>query len=206
MTDHRRAPEVRLLPAFFTGTSAEYIGDRPLPRAVRERAVVFVLGPAGVGKSVVAARIADDPIHVLDTPTVQQAIIARVRTGAWTPELVEANGLVLDGPVWLNNRPGVVDLLSELLRIRADAGRRTVVCQADTDASVHLLLERFEAGRCATIALRFPSSRRARLRAAERLCVQLGVPVRHARGTASTPDWSYRAVIHRIRGPIFTIE
>lgn len=205
MTDLNRALEVCPLPAFLTGTSTEYIGDRPLPRVVRDRPILFVLGPRGAGKSLVASRFAGPRRMVLDTQGVQRAILERVRRGTWSDELRHESSLVLDGPVWLCGRPAVVGLLCELLALRAAAGRRTVVCQADSDGSISLLFEKLPIGRSATVALRFPSSRRARLRAAERICLDHGIPVRCAKGTASTEDWSYARVLERIRGPIFTI-
>ena len=111
------APEVCPLPAFLTGTSTEYLGDRPLPRVVRDRPVLFVLGPDGVGKSLVARRVAPEPPTVLDNRACQKAILARVRNGHWKPELVECVSLVLDGPVWLQNRPSVIDILTELIAL-----------------------------------------------------------------------------------------
>jgi hypothetical protein len=188
------APEVCPLPAFLTGTSTEYIGDRPLPRVVRDRSVLFVLGPDGVGKSLVATRITPGPRIVLDNRGCQRAILHRVRHGEWAPELLSIHGLILDGPVWLQNRPAVVDILTELLSLRALRGNRTVVCQADSDASVHLVMDNIPAGSCATLALRFPSSRKARMRCAERICASAGVDVRRSRGTASLAGWSYRVV------------
>lgn len=188
------APEVCPLPAFLTGTSTEYIGDRPLPRVVRDRPVLFVLGPDGVGKSLVARRVAPEPPTVLDNRDCQRAILDRVRNGHWDPDLVECISLVLDGPVWLQNRPSVVRILAELIALRSSGGRKTVICQADTDASVHLLMDRIPCGSSAIIALRFPDSRKSRLRVAERICQQNALPLRHARRTVSLGQWSYRAV------------
>lgn len=188
------SPEVCPLPAFLTGTSTEYIGNRPLPRVVRNRPVLFVLGPDGVGKSLVARRVAPEPPTVLDNRGCQAAILTRVRNGHWDRALVECISLVLDGPVWLQNRPSVVDILAELIALRSTGGRKTVICQADTDASVHLLMERIPCGSSATIALRFPASRKSRLRVAERICQQNRVAVGQARRTVSLPSWNYAAV------------
>ncbi len=166
---------------------------------VRDRSILFVLGPDGVGKSLVARRVAPEPPTVLDNRACQRAILHRVRTGEWEARFVDCISLVLDGPVWLQNRPAVLDILLELLALRsaplADGRiRKTVICQADTDASIALLLDRIPAGNSATIALRFPKSRKARLRVAERICAQNGLPVRHARRTLSIRDWCYRNV------------
>ncbi|MEZ4319056.1 MAG: hypothetical protein R3F61_16190 [Myxococcota bacterium] len=161
---------------------------------MRDRPILFVLGPDGVGKSLVARRVAPEPPVILDNRDCQKAILTRVRNGHWDPEIVECRSLVLDGPVWLQNRPSVVAILAELLALRSSDGRRTVICQADTDASVHLLMDRIPCGSSATIALRFPDSRKARMRVAERICQQNGIPLRNARRAMSLRSWNYRGV------------
>ena len=204
MNDQRRLLEVRALPAFLTGTSTEYIGEKPLPRVVRDRPVVFLLGPAGVGKSLVASRLARGTTLLLSTHVLQDALLERVRHHRWSDEVLSCDTLVLDGPVWLHGRPAAVNLLRELLELRGT--RRTLVCQADSDASVHLLMEKVPVGQCATLALRFPASRKARLRAAELICRENRIPVRYARRTTTGSDWTYHGVLARIRGPFFSLE
>lgn len=199
MVRHLVAAEVCPLPAFLTGTSTEYIGNRPLPRVLRERDVIFVLGPKGAGKSTVARTVAGSGAIFLDSRACQAAILTCVRTTSWPADILETPTLVLDGPVWLHNRPGARGLLEELIETRRLHGRRTIVCQADTDASISLLFDAFGPGSSAVVALRFPRSAKARLRVAERICHTQGLPVKRARGTSTLPDWSYAAVATAIR-------
>lgn len=194
-------------PALLTGTSSEYLGRKPWPRVVRERMVSFVLGPEGVGKSSVAQRIAavrsgprDAAEHTvsLNTRQLQHAVLDRVRRGKWSADLLQVRALVLDGPVWLRNRAGLVDMLAELLRARAAARRRTVVCQTDNDGSVEALMGAMEAGSIVVIGLRFPKGRRGRLRYGRRVCDALGIPRDAARGTESLEPWRYDLVSHHL--------
>ena len=79
----------------------------------------------------------------------------------------------------------------ELLKQRADAGLRTVVCDANGDGSVEELLSRTPTGSTAVLGLRFPSSRSGRLRFARRQCDDLGLPRTMARGTENIEPWGY---------------
>jgi hypothetical protein len=203
----RRRGEEPAVPALLTGTSSEYLGRRPLPRILRDRRIVFVLGPAGVGKTSVATRIAD-PWHgtdaaateivVLDTVGLNDALIACVRDRAWPCRVREVRALVLDGPVWLKNRPAAVSSLCELLRLRSDAGLRTCICQDDADGSVRLLMDALLAGTYAVIGLRFPKGPRGRLRFARHACDELDVPRIAARGTDTLEPWGYAEVIQHL--------
>lgn len=202
-----KGAEAPATPALLAGTSSEYLGRRPLPRILRERKIVFVLGPRGAGKTSVATRIAD-PWHgsdvaatetvVLDTPNLNDALIACVRERGWPERIARARALVLDGPVWLKNRPGAVSALSDLLKQRADAGLRTCVCQDDADNSVGMLMERLPSGSYAVIGLRFPTGTRGRLRFARRVCDELGAPRTLARGTDLLEPWGYERVIQHL--------
>jgi hypothetical protein len=189
---------IRRKPALLTGTSTEYLGKRPLPKIMRDRPVVILMGPKGVGKTRVAYRIAGETTRYLDTSALQHAILRRVRTGAWSKALIKARGLILDGPVWLRNRPGMVDLIVELLRARGTLGRHTVVCQADTDCSIDLLIAAAPRGTLALVGLRFPKGKRGRLRFARRMCDEKGIDRIAARGTDQIAPWRYDRVIEVI--------
>jgi hypothetical protein len=189
-------------PAFLTGTSTEYLGRRPLPRAVREGFAILVLGPHGVGKSQVSERIAGESALTLDPTRLQEAIIDRVRQGRWAEHLLAAPSLVLDGPAWLGQRRGVLRVLTELLSARLEARRRTVVIQCDTDGSALELVPRLPHGAVVVVGLRFPTGARGRLRFARRLCDELGVPRSRARGTERLEPWGYPAVAAALRTPV----
>jgi hypothetical protein len=184
-----------LAPALLTGTSGEYMGRKPLPRLLRERHVVFVLGPQGVGKSTVARRLAGNVRVDLDTQHLEHALLDRVRSGKWSDGITGAPSLLVDGPVWLRTRIGALTLLLELARNRADQGRRTVFCQAQSDGSVEELITLTEPGSAVVVGLRFPSGTRSRLRCARQLCRELSLPIDAADGSELLEPWRYDRVV-----------
>ncbi len=182
----------------MTGTSSEFLGKRPLPRLLKQRPVVFVLGPAGVGKTSVARRVAGADgrsVTYLSGADVSDAILDRTRNGYWEPALLSSAAVVLDGLQYVSCRPGVKDFLQELLAHRSDAERMTVVVEAESDGSAAALMSRVGVGECATLGLRFPSSRSGRMRFARRYCDELGIERSMARGTDQISPWRYEAVI-----------
>jgi hypothetical protein len=197
-------PDVSLakVPGFITGTSSEYLGQRPLRRIVRERLIVVIMGPKGSGKTEVARRIAahcGERCTYLDTEALAEAVLHSVRVGRWAKDLIHAPCLVLDGPTYLHRRPGVVDRLLRLLERRRAANRQTIVCDVSGDGSVAELLARAPAGTTVVLGLRFPSSRSGRLRFARRLCDTLEVPRTMAKGTDALDPWGYDAVAVEIK-------
>jgi hypothetical protein len=142
--------------------------------------------------------VADEPL-VLDTRALQNALVERIALRHWPARILNVPALVLDGPVWLKNRPSAVDALRELIRERAKAGRRTLVCQSDEDCSVEVLLGEMEAGSTAVIGLRFPKGPRGRLRFARRMCDDLGLSTERARSTEAMEPWGYEAVIGHLK-------
>jgi hypothetical protein len=184
-----------LAPALLTGTSGEFMGRKPLPRLLRERMVVYVLGPHGVGKSRVA-RLLSGPVHEeLDRSKLEHALLDRVRNGKWATNLLKTPSLVIDGPVWLRNRHGAVTLLLELARVRAYSALRTIICQAELDGSVEELISSSEPGSAVVVGLRFPTGRRSRLRCARELCDELGLPHEVALGSEYLDPWRYDRLV-----------
>jgi hypothetical protein len=180
-------------PAFLTGTSAEFLGDRPLPRVLLVRPHIVVLGPAGSGKTRVARRLAGPDARYLDRRATQNALVQQVRKGRWNDDLADAAALVLDGPVWLAHRPAAVHALRDLLDLREAAGRRTILCQDPGGGSVYPLIDGRIPGSTVLLGLRFPEGR-GRRRHARRLCDERGWDADLASGLERLEPWSYDRV------------
>lgn len=183
--------------ALIVGTSTEFLGKKPLPIVVRQRPVLLVLGEAGTGKTSVARRILGQNALRLRGEALQEACARAVRRGRWPEELLVAPGLILDGPTYLNRRPGVVRLLGSLLASRSSVGLRTVVCQGKADDTASLLMDGLETGQRATVTLRFPIGR-GRVRFAVRMCQQLDLPTSIGRQLEVSEPWTYRKVIRAL--------
>lgn len=198
----RRRRKRRLKPALLTGTSGEYLGRKPLPRVLRERLLIVVCGPRCVGKSSVALALAGDKVRVLDGRSLSQAAVWRVRQKRWSKALIEVPSLVLDGPVFLCNRPSAAAMVGELLRERCAAGLRTVLVEGPVgDGSVELLMDAVAPELRATLTLRFPLEG-GRMRFALGVCEDLGLPRELARATLEVDPWCYRAVRQRLEGQV----
>jgi hypothetical protein len=187
-----------IAPGLVTGTSSEYLGARPVRRIFRERPVIIVLGPRGVGKSAVAERLASfdtQEVLRLDTARINDELVRCVRRRGWAENILKVQSLILDGPERLHQRPACRDFVRRLVEARAAAGLRTVVCEAPGDASAHEVLSWIHPGSAGVLGLRFPLSRSGRLRVARRMCEQLGFEKNHAAGTDLLEPWGYDRVL-----------
>jgi len=181
------------LPALVSGTSSEFMGKKPLPRSIRDRQMVFILGPAGVGKSTVARTLAGTDRTMLSESHVLDAINHHARHREWQSEWLGATALVIESPCFLNRRPAALEGFQELVRQRAGGGRRTWVIEAKSGTAMESIMAAVHPGYRATLLLRFPVGR-GRIRFAKRVCDELGIANIHARSTVDLEPWTYEQV------------
>ena len=184
----------RVVATFFSGTSSEYLGRRPLPRSLQTRPVVFLLGPTGVGKTAVAQRLlGTDAAHITGKPLLD-VLSYQARYRRWPDPLRFAPTLIMDGPCFLTRRPAVQQALRGLLQARVSDGLRTALCEADDVTSLLSLMEGVSSEMRATVALRFPEGR-GRRRTAARMCDELGLSRVFARKVVDIEPWTYTRVL-----------
>ncbi len=163
--------------------------------------MVLILGPQGVGKTQVARRLAawfqrgseaaHEAVCYLTTAEFTDRWMSRISQRRWSSELLSVPELIIDGPVWLKNRPAATQALIELIDARASVGLRTFVVQADDDGSIESLMAVLAIGSTVTLCLRFPKGAQGRLRFARRLCEELHLSRSAARGTEDIEPWNY---------------
>ncbi|MBN1336164.1 MAG: hypothetical protein JXB39_09400 [Deltaproteobacteria bacterium] len=192
-------PDERLPAALVSGTSGEYLGRRPLPHALLECPLVVIAGPVGVGKTTVALKVAGDRVRHLERSELHGATVDRVRRRRWPENLTGPEPLVLDGPVYLPQRPAAAAALQELICQRVDLGHRTLLVEGTVrDGSLGLLMDVVPPEQRITVMLRFPGSR-GRARFARQVCAEFGLPWHLGRGLHHLEPWSYAAVREALR-------
>jgi len=186
MTDLDGTP----LPTLVSGTSTEFLGNKPLPRAVQRRPVVFLLGPNGVGKTTVALHLAGETRRYVPEEELLGVLPGYVRTRSWEEAYLSPVALVLEAPCFLSRRPAVTRALKDLLQQRIDRGGRSFVLEAEDEDPMRELIGSLDPKQKATMVLRFPVGR-GRRRYVLRMCDELGVDRAHARAAASMDPWTY---------------
>ena len=180
----------RAQPALLAGTSTEYLGRKPLPKVLRTRQIVTLLGPSGVGKSAVARHLAGADATVWSRHKFSAVLTAAVRNNEW-PQI--GDNLVVDGTGWLDNREGVVKMLAAFTQQRAQKGLKTILCEGEATA-LDPLIKCLGAGSLVVVALRFPIGRRSRVRTAKSICQELALPMDRVNGSVELDPWTYDEV------------
>ncbi len=178
------------LPTLVSGTSTEFMGRKPLPRAVQRRPVVFLLGPKGVGKTTVALHLARVERRYVPEEELLNVLPAYARTRKWDEAYLSPPSLVLEAPCFLSRRPAVTRALQELLQQRIARGGRSYVCEAEDEDPMRELIGSLEPKQKATVVLRFPVGR-GRRRYVLRMCDELEVDSAHARAANALSPWTY---------------
>ena len=153
-----------------------------------------------MGKTSVARRLVPDALH-LHERALLDAVSEQVRQRQWPDGLDTRPALILEGPSFLPHRPGLAGAVQSLLDVRAQAGLKTIVTDAEGAAALGMM-EGIPPELRATVVLRFPVGR-GRLRLARHLCEQMGLDPAHADPTVEITPWSYAAVhahLERVQG------
>ncbi len=181
-----------LEPAAVTRTSAELL-HRSLPQVLSARPIRFVLGPKGVGKSSVAARLLGKDAIVVSGDGLRSALTRAARYKKWPEGWEAAPALLLDEVDCLHGRFGVLQMLGRLLDQRARNSLATVICQGSADTSITLLYDSVPLHLRASLLLRFPVGRGRRSYVKAR-CEARGIDMAHVKKGAALEPWSYAAV------------
>ena len=186
MTDLEGTP----LPTLVSGTSTEFLGRKPLPRAVQRRPVVFLLGPKGVGKTTVALHLAGPQRRYVPEEELLSVLPLVARNRCWDETYLSAEPLVLESPCFLSRRPAVTRALQDLLQQRIARSARSFLCEAEDGEPMSELIGCLHPKHKATMVLRFPVGR-GRRRYVLRMCDELGIERSHARAATVLDPWSY---------------
>lgn len=178
------------LPTMVSGTSTEFLGRKPLPRAVTRRPVVFLLGPKGVGKTTVALALAGPSRRYVPEEELLSMLLDFARSRCWGEDFLAPAALVLEAPCFLSRRPAVSRALHTLLEQRMARSGRTFICEAEDADPMAELIGLLHPKLKATVLLRFPVGR-GRRRYVLRMCDEIGIDRAHSRAASILDPWSY---------------
>jgi len=183
------------LPSLVSGVYTEFIGNKPVPKTVRERPIIFIFGPAGVGKTIVAKHLFEDGFVLYKQQQLMEAFLQKVRRRRWPTDLNSEDCLIIEGPCFLEQRPQILMMLQSLIRLRLKKGLRTIILDAEDLGPVRNILRSIPNEERATIVLRFPEGR-GRYRFLAHVCRERGIPLRHARRLMGVEPWNYSTVFN----------
>ena len=88
-------------------------------------------------------------------------------------------------------------LLSELINLRIQSGKKTAILDSEDNASLQGLLASIDSDKRVNIVLRFPEGR-GKYRFLAHRCKQQNIPLRHARRLAKIEPWTFRSVLDEL--------
>ena len=187
----------RYSPAFVSGVFTEFIGNKPLPKAAEDRLLRFIFGPSGVGKTIVAKSMLPETAVLLRQHELADRFLHHIRRREWSEDVLEPSGLIAEIPCFLDQRPLLLQLLTELVLFRCRQGWPTILLDSESNGSVQELLKRIPIELRASILLRFPEGR-GRYRFLAHACRERGLSLKHARRLARVEPWSYSRVLSEL--------
>lgn len=180
---------------FLTGTFSEFVGNRSQPQALRSRPVLFLLGPAGSGKTTVARHCLGEDTRVVRKEEMFDRLIQRVLDRTWDNiEPYHDERLIVEIPSLMANRTQITKLLTEFIHERSRRGKKTAILDSEDNASLQGLMASIDSTMRVSIVLRFPEGK-GRYRFLAHRCKLRNIPLRHARRLAKYQPWTYRAVL-----------
>ena len=191
MTRRRPKPPV----VFLTGTFTEFVGNRDQPAALTSRPVLFLLGPAGSGKTTVARHWLGYDAPVIRKDDMFSRMIRRVLDRTWEhTDICHHERLVLEIPSLVGNKTQMTRLLTELINHRSRNGKKTAILDSEDNASLQGLMASIDSTNRVSIVLRFPEGK-GKYRFLAHRCKKQNIALRHARRLAKYDPWTYRSVL-----------
>ncbi len=183
---------------FLIGTFTEFIGNRDQPQALYTRPVVFILGPAGSGKTIVAKHLLGEKAAIFRKDEVFSLLLKRILSRSWhhTP-LLSPKAIIFEIPSSLGNKPQITKLLTELLQLRNEKGYRSFVLDSEDNASLQGLMSSIDSTQRVSMVLRLPEGK-GRYRFLAHHCRQKNIPLRYARKLSKVEPWKYRDVLSQL--------
>lgn len=191
MARRRSKPPV----VFLTGTFTEFVGNRTQPKELGSRPVLFLLGPAGSGKTIVARYYMGEDAPLITKGEMLNHIMRRILNRSWEGmDLCVPDCLILEIPSVLGNRHQITKLLTEFINERIRLGKRTAILDSEDNASLQGLMASIESTIRTSIVLRLPEGK-GRYRFLAHRCKEKNIPLRHARRLAEITPWTYKIVL-----------
>ena len=183
--------------SFFQGVYTEFAGEKPLPKALRERTTIFIFGEDGVGKTIVARHLLGEGHRLMKRQEVLDSFLLKIRRRRWMDEISTHPKLILESPSFLRQRPLILEMLQSLIRLRNRKGLQTILLDAEDCGPVREIVQSTDLKERATIMLRFPAGR-GRYRFLAHACRERGLPIKLARELSLLEPWTYKAVFEQI--------